>query len=246
MSEPAALLTKSQRRRIRERFADLDGDRTRRERQRIRERLAAGVDDFGYLVDYPDEQFRLAFADHDDAAVVRALAEGEIVLERLRETREIDRDRVCRRAAARHDEIADRDNPPATVSALEFETEADRRQRIEQEVQERSAPGVWDRRATVLLRFAAAMFLPVFLFWIVDEGFGIPVMDATHLWAVFMFLGTPAIAGALTIELAQTLKHDVLPACRALSEDPRAATVGTVRRVGGRAARRIRRSWDRL
>ena len=246
MSDPAALLTKAQRRRIRERFADLDGDRTRRERQRIRERLAAGVDDFGQLAAYPDEQFRLAVDDYDDQALVRALADGEIVLERLRECRGIDRDRVCQRAAARRDEIASGNDPPATVSSLTFETEADRRRRVEQEVRERSAPGIWDRRATVLLRFAAAMFLPLVLIWLVDEGLGVPVMDATNLWAVFLLLGGPAVAGALAIELAQTLKYDLVPASRAIAANPRAATVGTVRRLGGRIARRLRRSWDRL
>ena len=246
MSDPAALLTKAQRRRIRERFADLDGDRTRRERQRIRERLAAGIDDFEQLAAYPDEQFRLAVDDYDDEELVRSLADGEIVLERLRETRGIDRDRVRRRAGIRRDEIAGRDDPPATVKSLTFETEADRRRRVEREVRERSAPGVWDRRATVLLRFAAAMFLPLVLIWVVDEVLGVPVMDATTLWAVFLFLGAPAVAGALAIELAQTLKHDILPASRALAANPRAATVGTVRRVGGRIARRLRRSWERL
>jgi hypothetical protein len=246
MSDPAALLTKAQRRRIRERFADLDGDRTRRERQRIRERLAAGVDDFGQLAAYPDEQVRLALDDHDDEELVRALANGQIVLERLRESRGIDRDRVCRRAATRRDEIAGGDDPPGTVTSLAFETEADRRNRVEREVRERSAPGIWDRRATVLLRFAAAMFLPLVLIWLVDEGLGVPVMDATNLWAVFLLLGSPAVAGALAIELAQTLKHDFLPACRALADDPRGAIVGGARRIGGRVARRLRRSWERL
>ena len=246
MSDPAALLTKAQRRRIRERFADLDGDRTRRERQRIRERLAAGIDDFEQLAAYPDEQFRLAVDDYDDEELVRSLADGEIVLERLRETRGIDRDRVRRRAGIRRDEIAGRDDPPATVKSLTFETEADRRRRVEREVRERSAPGVWDRRATVLLRFAAAMFLPLVLIWVVDEVLGVPVMDATTLWAVFLFLGAPAVAGALGIELAQTLKYDLLPACRAFAADPRSAVSGFLRRTGGKLASRLRRSWERL
>lgn len=246
MSDPAALLTKAQRRHVRERFDDLDGDRTRRERQRVRERVVAGVDDFGHLVDYPDEELRLAFDGLDDEELVRSVADGRIVLERIRETRGLDRDRVCRRAVARRDGIADDGDPPATLETLAFETEADRRRRAEREARKRLGPGVWDRRATGLLRFAAAMFLPLFLIWLVDEGMGVPVMDATPIWVVFALLGTPAVAGALTIELAQTVKYDLLPACRAIADDPRDAIVGTARRTGSRVARRLRRSWDRL
>ena len=246
MSDPAALLTKAQRRRIREQFDDLDDDRTRRERQRIRERVAAGVDDFGHLVDYPDEELRLALDDHDDEELARALADGEIVIERVRELRGIDRDRVRRRAAARRDEVVDEGTPPTTLAALAFETDADRRRRAEEAARERLGPGAWDRRATLLLRFAAAMFLPLVLIWVVDEGFGVPVMDATTLWAVFLLLGAPAVAGALGIELAQTLKYDLLPACRAFAADPRSAVSGFLRRTGGKLASRLRRSWERL
>lgn len=246
MSDTAAILTKAQRRHIRERFDDLDGGRTRRERQRVRERVAAGVDDFGHLVDYPDEELRLAFDGLDDEELVHSVADGEIVLERLRETRGIDRDRVCRRAAARRNEITDDGDPPATLATLAFETESDRRRRAEREARKRLGPGVWDRRATGLLRFAAAMFLPLFLLWVVDEGLGVPLMDATPVWVVFAVLGTPAVAGALAIELAQTVKYDLLPACRALVDDPRDAIVGTARLTGSRVARRLRQSWDRL
>ena len=57
----ASLLTKTQRRRIREDFAGLEEAKVRRDQQRIRERLESGILDFELLADYPDRQFELAF-----------------------------------------------------------------------------------------------------------------------------------------------------------------------------------------
>src|SRR5699024_4629868 len=50
----ASLLTKTQRNRIRNDFADLDEAKKHRDQQRIRERVRSGLLDFELLSEYPD------------------------------------------------------------------------------------------------------------------------------------------------------------------------------------------------
>src|SRR5699024_1176411 len=65
-SKSASLLTKTQRRRLRSDFEELDEDAKRRDQQLIRERVQAGIHDFRLLTDYPDRQLELAFEDDSD------------------------------------------------------------------------------------------------------------------------------------------------------------------------------------
>lgn len=97
----ASLLTKTQRRRVREGFADVDDAKRRRDQQRIRDRVQSGVADFRLLDDYPDDQLAGALEDADEAEVVESLAAAHLTLERVRTLQGVDRERVVRTARER-------------------------------------------------------------------------------------------------------------------------------------------------
>lgn len=84
-SRPASFLTKKQRSRIRDGFADLDEGKRRRDRKRIRDRVRAGVFDFRRLAAYPDRQLELAFDDVPDDDLAAALGDATLFVERVRE-----------------------------------------------------------------------------------------------------------------------------------------------------------------
>lgn len=167
-SDSSALLTKTQRKRIRDQFAELNGEQTRRDRQRIRERIAAGTMDFSLLVNYPDDQFQLAFDDYSDEELLDALADSRLVLERIRENRGLDRNHVVERARKRTLTEAEVTADVTTLSRLQFETPAERRRRMVDELQEQLGPSPWDQRASRLLQLAGCALLPFFPIMILD------------------------------------------------------------------------------
>jgi hypothetical protein len=97
----ASILTKTQRRRLANDFEEVDGTKRRRDRQKIRDRVAAGLTDFEYLVDYPDEQLELALDDLDDEEIAAILADTHVLAERIRLLRDIDEDVIRCRAEHR-------------------------------------------------------------------------------------------------------------------------------------------------
>ncbi|RRJ34003.1 hypothetical protein [Halocatena pleomorpha] len=56
---PVSLLTKTQRQRLQNEFADVDTDAKQRDQRLIRQRVQAGVLDFRLLATYPDRQYSL-------------------------------------------------------------------------------------------------------------------------------------------------------------------------------------------
>ena len=245
--DAAALLTKTQRRRIREDFAELDESKTRRDQQRIRERIETGVRDFSILVNYPDEQLQMAVENCSDEELADALAGGHLVLERIREGRQIGRDDVIKRLRDRARSEAGTTRDVATLNRLEFETMVEQRHRLVSELQARLGPSKWGRRANRLLRFAGCVFLPVFVFWILDKTTGLTLLrDYPVVWVPLVWLGVPLIASAIAIKLLQTLKYDILPVCRQLSIDP----VGVLSRIYNQLTinlgSTLRRLWDEL
>ncbi|MFC7078253.1 hypothetical protein [Haloarcula halophila] len=117
--EPASLLTKNQRERVADGFESVQGAKRRRDRQRVRRRVAAGVEDFGYLLDYPDDQLAAAFDDRDDEAVERALAEMRIVSERIRLVHGLDQEDVVAQARER---LRETDTDERTLETVELWT----------------------------------------------------------------------------------------------------------------------------
>lgn len=119
----ASLLTKTQRRRVREGFADVDDAKRRRDQQRIRDRVQSGLADFRLLDDYPDDQLAGALEDADEADLVESLAAAHLTLERARTLQGVDRERVVRTARERA-LAAGRGDHPEERSAVESVADA--------------------------------------------------------------------------------------------------------------------------
>jgi hypothetical protein len=242
-ADSASLLTKTQRRRIENEFDDLDDDGRSRDERRIRERLAAGVRDLSRLNDYPDEQLALAVEGIDDETLVTALADGRVLLDRVAELRGLDRDRIVDRADTRATVAAESPTDTASLARLDFETEAERRERFEREHDDTSR---WSRSANRLLRLAAWLFLPAALLWVPDTFLGVETLSRlTPLWALPAIVGVVPAFGGLSIKLLESLKHGVLPATRRVVDDPE-GVAATVRQALVRPVDTVRRFWTEL
>lgn len=213
--DPASLLTKTQRRRIETDFADVEGAKRRRDQQAIRERIAAGLSDFEYLASYDEDQLAAALEDYDDEELRDVLGDLRIVGARIRSLRDLDGDAVVERARERTD-----DEP------LALETRAERAAAVEASLREEIGPTSWQRRAEALYQVAVFLFVPVVVLSVVAPDLsngplgGIPAL----------FSGTALVAG-LAITTARGIKHRLVPAARAVWEDPRAAVDDLVGRL---------------
>ena len=221
--KPAALLTKTQRNRVKNGFQSVDGAKRRRDQQRIRRRVAAGVDDFAHLVEYPDDQLEAAFDSHDDEHVVRALADMRVVSERVRLLRGVERDAVLRRARARARTAEQGDRP---VRDLEFRTDEEIRSAVRAELEAEYAPDDWKRRSELALKIGSLLALPGVSLIPIPYGTVPPAIDGALVF-VALFFGGPLLAFGLGILLLRSLRDDIVPGLRAFRTDP----VGTVRRI---------------
>jgi hypothetical protein len=220
--EPASLLTKTQRERVADGFESVKGAKRRRDRQRVRERVAAGVEDFGYLVEYPDEQLEAAFDDRDDEAVERALAEIRVVSERIRLVHDLDRDDVVARARER---LREADADERTLNAVELWT----REEVEAAVAAEHEPSAWKRRSELALKVGTVLALPGILLVPVPFGAVPPAIDGALAFVALAF-GGPTLAFGLSVLLARSVKYDIVPALRGFADDP----TGTVRTLWSR------------
>mgnify|MGYP007099780690 FL=1 len=220
--KPAALLTKTQRNRMENGFQSVDGAKRRRDRQRIRRRVAAGVDDFAHLVEYPDDQLEAAFDSYDDEHVVRALAYMRVVSERVRLLHGIERDAVLRRARTRT-RTAEGDR---TVSDLEFRTDKETRSAVRAELEAEYAPDDWKRRSELALKIGSLLALPGVSLIPVPYGV-VPLAIDGALVFVALFFGGPLLAFGLGILLLRSIRDQITPGLRAFGADP----IGTVRRM---------------
>lgn len=246
-SDSAALLTKTQRQRIQNRFAELDRDKTRRDQQRIRQRIAAGTEDFSLLVNYPDEQFRMAFDDYSDEELLDALADSNLVLERIRENRGIDREHVVRRTRERALNDVEETADVATLDRLDFETASERRRRLIEELQSQLGPNLWGHRANRLLRFAGCALLPVFLMGISDKILGTSLLDTYNdLFGLLLVAGLITISVVLAIKLLQMVKYDIIPAIHTLADEPETVFATLYDWFVANPGRTLHRSWDKL
>ncbi|WP_018259258.1 hypothetical protein [Halomicrobium katesii] len=221
--KPAALLTKAQRERIASDFRELSDAKRRRDQRQIRERVAAGLDDFGFLVDYPDEQFELAFDQYDDETVERMLGELSLVTERLRLLHDIDRETVVGRARGR---VVDIETNERTLAALDVDeavgsgdgtAKASDRDRLR-------------RRSTQSLKLGIAVGIPGALFAAIPPGTVPAAVDGPVVLLSFLFAGATLGIGLAGVAL-HGLKHDLLPALGRFRESPREA---------------LRAAWERL
>lgn len=246
---PASLLTKKQRDRIEDGFADLSGQQRRRDQQRIRARFRAGLLDFEELRAYPDRQLALAVEDLPEDDLRSALADATVVLERTRAIADLDRSAVLRAAQTRAAETASEGEDLRSLEAVDLRTPAEIRLDAEADLRERLEPNPWERRADRLLRLAGSTAIPLFAVLLLDAVLPANLIaTSTTLAAVVYLFGAlvgGGLAGVFLIKAAQTLKYDLLPVGRALRRDPTAG----LRFVSERLRRpidTIRRVWDEL
>lgn len=240
----ASLLTKKQRTRIDDAFADLPSDKRRRERQRIRDRVEAGLVDFRRLETYPDRQIELAVADRDPDALRRDLAAATLVVERARVLGGCDRDAVFETAQDVAD-AADADADLATLESIDLRPPEDVAAAAAAAAREEHGPGTWDRRAERLLRWAAVSSVPFFVVTAIHWGTALAPLDADGLLEVlwifsFLFMNLFVVL-CFAIKLAQIGKYDVVPWVHlCLTDPPRALrTAGDRLRSSGRSLRRV-------
>ncbi|WP_135852224.1 ABC transporter permease [Halorussus salinus] len=216
----ASLLTKTQRRRLRNDFEELNENKKRRDQQRIRDRLQAGTFDFRLLADLSDRQLELAFDDASDEELRAALSDAYLTVERIRELREYDRDDLIETARVRRDEYAADGDDAGSLATLELRTEAEVRDATETETEARLTGSRWTKYANAVMALGAAGFALSAVLWSLDQLFG------TSLWAgnnalvvtvfVLIFLG---LSGWTLIMGANVLKHDVSPYVRRLLDE---------------------------
>ena len=231
-SQSSSLLTKTQRRRLSDGFADLDEDERRRDEGRIRDRLATGLFDFEHLADLPDRQFELAFDDVSQRELTEALADAQIVAERVREVNDVDRAAVVRTARERATTL-EGDADARSLDRVAFRTEAEIREETERRVRDRLTGDRWHRRPETLLDLVGFTLFPAILLLLAEVTFGDGEMGSLLelVTLVLVVLGGVALVAAMVIKSARALKYDVAPGLVALYRNPR----GTVRTA-----------WDRL
>ncbi|NLV09296.1 ABC transporter permease [Halomicrobium mukohataei] len=218
----SSLLTRTQRERVRTDFADVEQAKRRRDQRKIRSRVAAGVEDFELLVDYPDRQFELAFEDHSDELLEARLADAYLTVERCRAINDVDRDDLLERAQQRRRAVETDETP--SLEALSIQTSEQRRQRVAADLAESYRPSRWKRLSDALLKIGLALIAFVSVLAVIvpefTNGFG----------SVPGIVGAGVLAGGLGIVGLRAVKYDLLPAVLALADDP----AGTVQSAWNR------------
>ncbi|MDS0259798.1 hypothetical protein NDI56_10385 [Haloarcula sp. S1CR25-12] len=211
----SSLLTRTQRDRIRSGFADVERAKRRRDQRKIRTRIAAGIDDFELLVDYPDRQLELAFEERADETLEARLADAYLTVERIRILRGIDRDALRRRASARRDAVATDETP--MLAAVPVRTTDEWRDYVADDLAAEYQPSRWKRLSDALLKIGLALLVFV-------SGLAVVAPDFTNGYG-----SLPGIVGAslLTVGLGivgvRGLKYDLVPATRTFVADPSGA-----------------------
>lgn len=217
MSEkPASLLTKTQRQRLADDFADVEGAKRRRDQRAIRRRVAAGLDDFEHLAEYPDDQLELALEEFDDEEVATTVARLYVVAERIRALRGIDAGAAIERAQSME----------AGGEAVDLRTREQHREAIEASLAEELGPTPWKRRADALLKVGGFLLFPALALGIVR-----PDLADGPVGGIPGLVGAIAVLVGLAIVLVHALKNDVVPAARALAADPAGTLRGAWERI---------------
>jgi hypothetical protein len=249
----ASLLTKTQRNRIQNDFADLDEEQKHRDQQRIRERVRSGLLDFQLLADYPDRQFALMFDDVPDDELQAALADTTIVIERLREQSAIDRADVIEDVRAQIEGYSDVTEDTRTLEGIDLRTAAEIRQQTEDDLVEQFGPGRWDKRANGLMKLGVSAFILVIVLAFIGHanqttlylpGWGLDFLLFGVSVGWFLLIGSAV--GWLLINTAQSLKYNILPFLVKLANNPKAAMRGVFTKLVRNPGKTVRESWKEL
>jgi len=214
---PSSLLTPTQRDRLGRDFDDVDTAKRRRDQQRIRQRLDASLDDYALLAALPDRQFELACRDREPEELRRGVADAYRTIERIRTVHELDRDETLRVARERDRDRAD--------DPLPLRTRADWRREFEAEIAAQHRPTRWKRLSDALLKIGLALLLAVSFLAVVAPDF------TNGVGSIPGIVGAVLLAAGLLVVGVRSVKYDVLPAVRALSQNPQEA---------------LRTVWDRV
>ena len=244
----ASLLTKTQRNRIQNDFADLDEAKKHRDQQRIRERIKSGLLDFQLLADYPDRQLALMFDDIPDDELRAALADTTILIERLREQSEIEREELIEEIRARIERYSNSTKDTRTLEQVDLRTTVEIRRQTEDELTERFESGRWDKRSNSLMKMGISAFIVVvvgnLLYPTANSGLIQPLLRPL-LSAAILLLSISAV-GWILINTAQLLKYSIFPFLTELNNDPKAAVQGALTKLVKNPWGTIRESWNEL
>jgi hypothetical protein len=244
----ASLLTKTQRNRIRNEFADLDEAKKHRDQQRIRERVRSGLLDFQLLADYPDRQLALMFDDVPDDELRAALANTTILVERLREQSGIDREELVEEIRTQIERYGDETGDSATLERIDLRTAAEIRRQAEDDLAEKFETGRWDRRANGLMKLGVSAFIPIILMLFIPSitqiSLSHPVL--TFVFTILVFLLFGSAVGWLLITTAQSLKHNIFPFLVELAKNPETAMKRAFTKLVRNPRKTLRESWDEL
>lgn len=216
----ASLLTKTQRRRLRNQFADLDEEKKRRDQQRIRERVRSGLFDFELLADYPDEQFTMALDSASDEDVRTALAETYLTVERIRELRGIDREELVSEARTRSEDLTGDETcvDVESLYRLELRTESETQRQAEVETSERFELNRWVKRANAAMVLGGGAVAVSTLFWLSDMLLGTSIWrgGTTVLQQAIFLLIFAGVAGWTLIMAYHVLANVAVPSFKDL------------------------------
>jgi hypothetical protein len=244
----ASLLTKTQRNRIQDDFSDLDEQKKHRDQQRIRERVRSGLLDFQLLTDYPDHQLALMFDDVPDDEVRAALADTTILIERLREQSEIEREELVEEVRTHIERRSNPTEDTRTLEQINLRTAAEIRRQTEDELAEQFGPGRWDRRANGLMKLGVSAFILLvlgnLLYPMARDGVIQSILGQLNGVAILILI--VSAVGWILINTAQWLKYSILPFFVDLSDDPKAAMQGALMKRIKNPWETLRESWDEL
>ncbi|UPM41703.1 hypothetical protein [Halocatena salina] len=248
VGKSASLLTKTQRQRIRNEFGDLNEEKTHRDQQRIRKRVRSGLFDFQLLSDYPDRQFALLLDDVSEEELRAALADTTIVVERLREQSDIDREDVIEEARTHIEEDSDPRGDTRRRDRIDLRTVAEIRRQTEDELTNRFEPGCWDKRASGLMKLGVSAFILMVLSNLLYHASNNNVLRSIlhALLGGVVFLLFVSAAGWVLIKTAQLLKYDIVPFITELVVDPEAVKRKTVAKLIKNPREVARASWEEL
>lgn len=199
----AALLTKTQRRRIRNDFDDQSEAQRQRDRKRIRDRIESGMDDFQLLATYPDRELTRVLSDCSTAETTAILADAQLTIERLRVLQEIDRTALLETAQQRAATQPERHCWSAGATDLRTNAE------IQSETREQLTPSRRLRWATRIMGVAGIAYCISVLLFSIDSVFntnfyidGPNVVVASLFACMYIGLtGWTAIIGLTTIQV---------------------------------------------
>lgn len=244
----ASLLTKTQRNRIRNDFSDLDEQKKHRDQQRIRERVRSGLLDFQLLADYSDRQLALMFDDVPDEEMRAALTDTTIVIERLREQSEIEREELVEEVRAHIKEYSESTEDVRTLGQIDLRTAAEIRRQAEDDLAEQFGAGRWDKRANGLMKLGVSAFIPIVLMVFISSTIQNLSSHPIFILALitFTFLLFVSAMGWLLITTFQSLKYNILPFLVELAKNPSATLRGVFTKLIRNPRETVRKSWEEL